>query len=229
MTSYVIDTSRGRVVFLAETPRPATLIIHGFKRAPGNLAWWRDKVPNPGFVTLPGHGRAAELDEVSVEAWIDAWRQALSHFETPPTIVAESLGAIVAMCLPARAVVAVEPLLTVDHLWPQHRVIRNARARGIDIGPAYEALFNRPYDWVLNRITAPTLVIAGDLPLLPERQCPVAPSLLTDEDFARYADHPLVEAHRIRGGHTLMDENPDGVLALAGPFLARHATSDQSA
>ena len=229
MKTYVFETSRGRVFMLAESPRPATLVIHGFKRRPRLLGWWRDRFPSPGFLALPGHGGAPELDEVSMAAWIDAWGQALGLFATPPAIVGESLGAILGLSLPARAVVAIEPLLSVDQLWPQQQVIRKARARGMEIGPEYEALFDRSYEWVLDRISAPTLVIAGDLPLMPERETPVAPSLLTDADFARYAAHPLVEAHRIAGGHTLMDENRPGVLALASPFLARHAAEGQSA
>ena len=69
---------------------------------------------------------------------------------------------------------------------------------------------------------AATLVLAGSEPLLPERKTPYEPSLLTDEDFAAYARHPLVEAHRIAGGHTLLDHNPDGVMAASRDFMLRH-------
>jgi len=133
-----------------------------------------------------------------------------------------SLGAIVAMSLPARALIAVEPLLSTDQLWPLHRTIRNARARGMEIEPAMVALFDRPFTWTLERIGAPTLVLAGSEPLLPERDTPHEPSLLTDEDFAAYAHHPLVEAHRIAGGHTLLDHNPAGVMAASRDFMLRH-------
>lgn len=183
---------------------------------------WRNRIPGLGLAALPGHGGAAELDDVSVAAWIEAWREAMNILG-PRLLVGESLGAIVAMCLPAKAVVAVEPLLTVEHLWPQREVIRNARARGVEISAAHEALFNHSYEWVLDRISAPTLVIAGMTPLLPQRPLQsFAPSLLTDQDFDRYAQHPLVKAYRIPGGHTLLDENPDAVVTLASPFLAAH-------
>lgn len=222
MRNYWIDTSLGRVAFTAETPDPAVLLVHGFRRELRHVIDWRDRIPGLGFLNLPGHSGFPELAEVSVQAWVAAWREALGVMSERPFLLAESMGAVLSMCLPARAVVAVEPLLSVDDLWPQHETIARARARGIDIGAAYEALFNEPYDWVLERISAPTLVIAGDMPLLPRRPLPFAPSLLTDADFAHYAAHPLVEAHRIPGGHTLFDQNPQGVMALTLPFFEKH-------
>jgi pimeloyl-ACP methyl ester carboxylesterase len=162
------------------------------------------------------------LDEVSLEAWIDAWREALGRLPGPHYLIAESLGAMVAMCLPARAVVAVDPLLSVDQIWPQRRALVEM---GDSNPPAYRALFDHPFDWVLERISAPTLVIAGDEPLLPERATARPPSLLTDADLERYAAHPQVEALRIPGGHALLDENPGEVLALATAFFRQHGWS----
>jgi hypothetical protein len=222
LQNYTVRTSEGAVVFSAETQTPQVLIIHGFKRQAGQLAPWRDRIPDLGFVHLPGHSGAPPFAEVSVEAWIRGLREMLKVLPEPPLIIAESLGAIVAMSLPARAVIAVEPLLSTDQLWPLHRTIRNARARGVEIEPALEALFEQPFHWVLDRISAPTLVLAGAEPLLPERATPHEPSLLTDEDFAAYARHPLVEAHRIAGGHTLLDHSRDGVMAAARTFMLQH-------
>jgi hypothetical protein len=120
-------------------------------------------------------------------------------------------------------VIAVEPVLSVENLWPLHRTIRNARARGANISPELETLFSRSFHWALDRISAPTLLLGGAVPLLPERDVFPEPSLLTDEDFARYAAHPLVEeAHRIAHGHTLLDHNPEGVMTAAAGFMARH-------
>jgi hypothetical protein len=222
LRNYTVHTAEGPVVFSAETPSPRVLLFHGFKRQAGQLAPWRDRIPNLAFVHLPGHSGAPPFAEVSVEAWIRGFGEMLKVFPEPPLIIAESLGAIVAMSLPARAVIAVEPLLSTDQLWPLHRTIRNARARGIEIEPALEALFEKPFHWVLDRISAPTLVLAGADPLLPERATPYEPSLLTDEDFAIYARHPLVEAQRIAGGHTLLDHSRDAVMATAGPFMLKH-------
>lgn len=222
MQNYAIPTSEGRAILTAESPAPRVLMIHGFKRHISQVLPWRDRIEGLGFLHLPGHGGAPEFSEVSVEAWIRGFREALAVFAAPPLIIAESLGAIVAMSLPNRALIAVEPLLSTDQLWPLRRTISNARARGIAIEPALEALFDKPFDWAPARISSPTLVLAGLEPLLPERPVFPEPSVLTDEDFAVYAGHPLVEAHRIAGGHTLLDHNPGGVLAASRAFMARH-------
>ena len=57
---------------------------------------------------------------------------------------------------------------------------------------------------------------------MPPRLITPSPSVLSDEDFAAYARHPLVEAHRIPGGHTLLDHSRDEVMAAAADFMARH-------
>jgi len=162
------------------------------------------------------------LAETSLAAWIRGFREMTTIFSRPPLIIAESLGAIVAMSIPARAVVAVDPPLSVDQLWPLHRTMQRARARGTPIDADLEALFAQPFNWVLENISAPTLVLAGSEPLLPERPTLNEPSILTHEDFAAYAAHPLVEAKRIAGGHALLSADPAGVLAAAAPFMARH-------
>jgi pimeloyl-ACP methyl ester carboxylesterase len=196
------------------------MMFHGFKRSPGHLRAWRERLPGVAFGILPGHAGAPALADVSVEAWAEAWREAFDTMGAPPVLVGESLGALLALALPSRAVVAVEPLLSVDQIWPQHEVMARARARGVPISAEDEALFGWSYDWILDRISAPALVIAGRTPLLPPRQIVgPAPSLLTDADFNRYAAHPLVQAVRIPGGHTLMDENPDGVAGEISVFL----------
>jgi pimeloyl-ACP methyl ester carboxylesterase len=222
LQNYVVATREGQAVFTADTARPRVLMIHGFKRRAGQLASWRERIPDLGFVHLPGHSGAPVFSEVSLDAWIRGLREMIAVFPDPPLVIAESLGAMVAMSLPARALIAVEPLLSTDQLWPLRQTIRIARARGMEIEPEMEAFFDTPFGWALERISAPTLVLAGLEPLLPERATPYEPSLLTDEDFAAYARHPLVEAHRIAGGHTLLDHNPEGVMAASHEFMIRH-------
>jgi hypothetical protein len=222
LRNYVTETDEGRAVFTAETATPRVLILHGFKRSASQLLPWRERIPDLGFVHLPGHGGAPEFREVSLESWTRGLRQMLATLPEPPLLIAESLGALVALGLPSRAVIAVEPPLSVDQLWPLHQTIRNARARGVVIDPALEAMFERPFHWVLDRISSPTLVLAGLEPLLPPRPTPHEPSLLNDDDFAAYAAHPRVEAHRIPGGHTLLDHSRDEVMAASADFMARH-------
>ena len=222
MRNYVVETCEGRVVFTAESATPRVLLFHGFKRRAGQLLAWRERIPGLAFVHLPGHSGAPEFSETTLEAWIRGFRAMTAALPEPPLIIAESLGAILAMSLPYRALVAVEPPLSVHQLWPLHSTIARSRARGIEIDPALEQMFEKPFHWALEVIQAPTLVLAGLEPLLPERDILPEPSLLTDEDFATFARHPMVDAHRIAGGHTLMDHNPDGVMAVAHDFMIHH-------
>lgn len=211
------------MIISAAGPTPNVLLIHGFLRTPAQLQSWAGRIPDLGFLHLPGHGLAPAYPEVSVQTWADALGEVIGRWPRPPLIIAESLGAILALSVPARAVIAVEPVLSVENLWPLHRTIRNARARGASIPPELETLFSQSFHWVLDRISAPTLLLGGAVPLLPERDVFPEPSVLTDEDFALYAAHPLVEAaHRIAHGHTLLDHNPEGVMDAAAEFMARH-------
>ncbi len=223
LQSYQVLTPRGPVYLQAENLRPHILMIHGFMRHPGMLEAWRRLIPGVGFINLPGHGGAGDLDEVSVQAWIEGLDAIIDVLEgPPPLLVGESLGAIAALGMRARAVIAVDPILSTHQLWPQFALFKKMRAKGQPVRSAFEALFETPFHWILERIRVPTLVLAGDVPLMPQRSGVRLPSLLTDEDLALYAVHPLVEAVRIPGGHNLLDKNPLGVLEAAGPFVARH-------
>ncbi len=223
LKNNTVVTGEGELVFTATHPDPRVLMFHGFMRQANHILHWRDLIEDIGFVHLPGHTSSPVLAETSIEGWIRAFREMTTIFSQPPLIIAESLGAIVAMSIPARAVIAVDPPLSVENLWPVPRAIRRARARGTEVSAELEAMFDAPFHWVLDRITAPTLLLAGTEPLLPERRIARSPpSILTDDDFAAYAAHPMVEALRIDGGHDLLVSDPAGVLAAASPFMARH-------
>lgn len=222
MRNIFVRTTRGAAVFTADSAAPRVLMIHGFRRSAGMLDDWRRRIPGLAFLHLPGHSGAPALPEVSVEAWIEAFRELFTVFPEPPLVIAESLGAVIALSLPARALIAVEPLLSVDRLWTLRRTFERDRAAGSEITVAEEALFAKPFGHLLERISAPTLVLAGDVPLLPERPIVTMPSVLTDEDFAAYARHPRVEALRVAGGHNLLLDNAEGVMAAARPFMLRH-------
>ena len=223
LQSYQVSTPRGPVYLQAQNLRPHILMIHGFMRHPAMLEHWCHLIPDLGFINLPGHGGAGDLDEVSLQAWIEGLDAIIDVLEgPPPLLIGESLGAIAALGMRARAVIAVDPVLSTHQLWPQSAFFKKMRARGEPVRPDFEALFDTPFHWILERIRVPTLVLAGDVPLLPQRTGVRLPSLLTDEDLALYAAHPLVEAMRIPGGHNLLDKNPQGVLEAAGPFIARH-------
>ncbi|MGZ6038480.1 MAG: alpha/beta fold hydrolase [Phenylobacterium sp.] len=222
MKNFTVVTSEGEIVFTAKHRDPKVLMFHGFMREANHVLHWRDLIEDIGFVHLPGHNFAPELKETSLEAWIRGFRHMMTIFSRPPLIIAESLGAVIAMSIPSRAVIAVDPPLSVDQLWPLRRAVAQARGRGTAVDPRLEAMFDRPFHWVLDRISAPVFLLAGTEPLLPERRIDRAPSILTDDDLAAYSAHPMVEAVRIEGGHELLVSNPAGVLAATAPFMARH-------
>jgi hypothetical protein len=223
LKNYTVNTSAGPVAFAAESPNPRVLAFHGFQRSADQLSGWLDRIPGLALVHLPGHSGFPALSDVSLPTWIAAFTEMTAVWDEPKPIIGESLGALIALSIPSKAVVAVEPLLSVDNLWPLRNTISRARAKGLEIGPEMERLFHAPFTWVLARIQSPTLVLAGDKPLLPPRDTPYEPSLLTDEDFAAYAGHPRVEAAlRIPGGHTLMTHGPDQVMAASAGFMARY-------
>lgn len=222
LQSYRVETPLGPVFYKGETSAPKVLMIHGFMREPLGLYAWRERIPGVGFVHLPGCGGATDLTEVSLQAWIASLDAMMARFPTPPLLIGESLGAVIAMSVRSRAVIAIEPLLSIHKLWPIHATLRQFRTRGVVIPTGHDRLFDDPLHWVLERIRSPTMVIAGDEPLLPPRDMDEAPSLLSDEDFATYAAHPLVQAQRISGGHNLLDHHPDGVMTSTEAFMRDH-------
>lgn len=222
LRNYYVNTSQGHAVWTSQRPYPRVLLIHGFLRRADHMLHWGELIPGLGYLHLLGHSEKADFAETTIEAWIQGYREMLALFPEPPLILAESLGAVIAMALPSRALIAVEPPLSTHQLWPLQRNLEKARAHGMPVTAALEALFAQPFHWALEAIDAPTLVIAGDEPLLPERKTEFMPSMLTDEDFAAYAAHPKVEACRVPGGHDLMQRRPEVVIAAARPFMLQH-------
>ena len=221
LRSFRFETLSGPIFYKAETETPRVLMIHGFKRSPAHLYSWRPRIPGLGFIHLPGHDGAAELNARSVPVWTAAIGELTSALGAPP-ILAESLGAVVAMGVEARALVAIEPLLSTQEVWPLRATARLMLTQGVDLRAEIHDLFGEPFHAVLAQLKKPTLVLAGDIPLMPPRMVDYSPSVLTDADFAAYAAHPMVEARRLPGGHSLFDENPDGVMAAAADFMGRH-------
>ena len=216
MKRLFVDTSRGQLKFAVEEPtnRPLVLFIHGFSRCPAHLAGWRALLPDADvwFAYLPGH-QAPDLNTLSLPAWSQAYREAAQVLfrGRDVTVVGESLGALVALSLPASRVIAVEPLLQTR--WP---TLISLRMMGDALEPRYRhAFFTHPHHDVLSAIQAPTTVLAGSsLMGVNPRSMPRPPSVLTDEDLDLFRANPLVTVQRIPGGHGLLDDNPDDVRRL---------------
>ncbi|MDZ4055126.1 MAG: hypothetical protein U1E24_17935 [Phenylobacterium sp.] len=163
-----------------------------------------DLVPNCVLGHLPGHG-VSDLSDATVDGWSKAFAVAAgTYFGDRPVILAgESLGALVCIGmgrfrLPAfRAVVAIEPPLTPS--WPVRRAA---------LTEPMATMLRRPYDDILAACALPLTVVAGDVPLEPEREMSLSPSLVSEAE--RTAHKPIV----VSGGHQLLTENPEACAIL---------------
>ncbi len=223
MRNLIANTPRGAVSFAYEgfSEKPVALVIHGFMRRAEPLFSWADRLPGYSvcFARLPGH--MADHIDGGLPAWIDAFTSAIRGFpKLPELVIGESLGAVVALGLPVPNIVAVEPFITTGKLWAVHANVHEVIARSNPLWPVYVEMFvNREYSSLLQTLTSRTLVLAGDEPMMPRRPCEYAPSILDDEDFARFASHPMIEARRVPGGHDLLLRSADACLAQLQPFL----------
>lgn len=204
MRHLVIDTRLGRTVFLGvRDARPLCVVFHAAFRDAKDLLHLVDRLSEYSilFAKLPGHG-APFLDAVGVDPWVDAYSEAVSALN-PQLVIGESVGALIALAMPAPRVVAIEPFFEPAKLWPLQQFLQRARAAGRELyKPFCDAMFTGTHWPVLGRITAKTLVIAGDEPLFPVREAARYPSFLLDSDLACFQ-----ETVRIPGGHALLDYN----------------------
>lgn len=227
MRKLVVETGLGEVAFRYEegafSRPPVAVLFHGFGRDAESLDPWRQRLPFEIIAArLPGH-KAPEMTP-SLDLWAEAFRQALSAFPTRPALViGESLGAVIALSMGLPCVV-IEPFLSTAKLWPVRASLKLGRARGLNHpDELVDGLFDdKDYSWVLPKITAPALVVGGDVPLGVPRSLMKAPSLLDDEDFETFSRHPLVETRRVAGNHLLMVENAEACLGAILDHSAKH-------
>ena len=95
LKSYQVSTPRGPVYLQAQNLRPHILMIHGFMRHPAMLEHWCRLIPDLGFINLPGHGGAGDLDEVSLQAWIEAGGSAPAVVDTAVADTTDKLSDLV--------------------------------------------------------------------------------------------------------------------------------------
>lgn len=222
---FSIDTPAGRIWYIADRPTPPVMLLHGFLREPHALLSLRDVAPDAGAFALPGHEGADVLSPISMRTWVDAFSSALSTWPAPPLLIGESLGGTLALALPAKGVLALDPPISTHHLWSVQVGVRRVIESGGDLSGVLD-VFSESFSWVLDRISAPSVVLASDEPLLPPRNAERAPSVLDDGDFAALASHPKVQAYRVAGGHALIDDNPTEVVAALRCMLSPGRLND---
>lgn len=172
------------------------------------------------FLHLPGFHSPA-WEQVSVPLICSAYAQALA--EAFPgrafTAVGVSTGALVALSLPAKAIVAVEPFLRTGHLWALFRNFAQ-----LNLAPQARAwvaqMFGAPgegYDYsdLLTALTTPTIALVGQDSLLPMRDIRALPSLCDEQDRRVLHGHPLVTVVETPGGHAVPHQAVQAALTRA--------------
>lgn len=231
MDALEIQTSAGRFALIGnlhrDRRRQALLVVTGTFPAKEDL---HDLVRHFGgahvlLAYLPGM-RGTQWQGASVEdlgRGLDELVELLLR-DQPLVVLGVSTGNLAALAMAHPNVqrrVAVEPFFTTKDLWPLVKWARDLMVQFpkdastaayfrdlFGIGP--DTVENRDYRRLLARITQPTDVIHGSLPLLPERPLGGWPSLVGVEDLAALAANPLVTLHEGREstGHGVTGAGP---------------------
>jgi pimeloyl-ACP methyl ester carboxylesterase len=167
---------------------------------------------------LPGN-HCPPITPVSVANFAAAYTEALDQRAAgrPVAAVGLSTGALVVMALRAKglkSMLLIEPPLRSEGSWPLFAF----RDQG---PPGWESLIEpvfgigretaRPVDYapLLDTLAVPALALAGDIPLQPQRNLPVMPSLVDAESRAILAAHPRVRFEELPGvGHNVPAQAP---------------------
>jgi hypothetical protein len=213
MEKEVVETTLGPVPvwWRGRDGDPLVVVIRGAFAGPNDLEWLDFPDFQLAFVHLPGF-HTPRFQSPSIAGFAQAFTETFAKREY--IAVGVSTGALVAMSLPAKSVVAIEPFLTTAALWPLYELFaKHARSeRPGDWSPAAgewaDAVFGQPPDFrdyrsVLARLRAPARVVVGDVPLLPIRRLTAMPSLCSDSDREAFRAHPLVHMTEAVGGHAL--------------------------
>lgn len=231
-------------VLSAETDRPVLLMIHGALRDSSVLFDW---IPlcepefDVVFIDLPGHGRSPPNTVVTIESFAanvgDAVNAALGNRNI--VVVGESLGGLVALAMEGlhieqiRGVIAADPPMTTNKLWH----VRNAVVNRVASDPANQfwqsfamnifgiasdgKAHERIYYHLIEQARVPILVLTGDVPLFPIRNCHAVPCLIDDVDryiISRLAGG-IAQFEVVSGcGHVLLVDAKEKCRSIIGKF-----------
>ncbi|THD74322.1 MAG: hypothetical protein E7812_18515 [Phenylobacterium sp.] len=208
-----------------DTGRPLVIGVTGLFAGPRDLAELGDAL---GYAADGCVVRLHEIEMVgdwSVEAVAAALDEAVAaRFpERAVVMFGVSIGATVCLAMrsPAiRRVVAAEPVLTTEGLWPVLGRIREGLAPLPASDPRRKRMAGllgvtdggdvpRSYGHLIEGLRVPVDVILGSIPLNPPRPLDVFPSLLDDADRAQLAASPRVRVHIAPGaGHPVQGQAP---------------------
>ena len=224
---------------------PLVMFLHGAGRKAGVFLPWRELLKGKADVCLvdvPGHGRSPGIVPASLEAITEAVERLIrTHFARRRILlVGESFGGLVGMTLgkgepdnPIKAVLAADPPFTTAKQWA---VVNSFRAKftrepedtfffsfaeeifGITPTDVHE----RIYYPILAGIGVPTMLVTGDLPMLPPRRLESVACLIDPVDeFVIDNLYPgkVMKRRIANSGHVMLTNALPECLALVEEML----------
>jgi pimeloyl-ACP methyl ester carboxylesterase len=241
MEARTVETTQGVVTIWADwlrlaPTRPLLLVIRGVFPPAGQLTALPTVLAEAdvAFVDLPGMNATPAFAVNSPWSFAEGVDQTVAALfpERPLAVLGVSMGGVVAMAMKApglRAILAVDPPLTVAGLWPLRNVLREVLAAAPSfadwiwdvLGFSVDAVEERDYRPILAALEVPTHVLLASDPLEPRRLVDRLPSLASESERALYAAHPFVSIEVVPdSGHDLPGDRPAAVLTPLVAMLA---------
>lgn len=217
-----VTTSFGRVPVWGDyaSQRPLALVVRGIFPPLDRHADLDPPGADLALLHLPGfHWNA--IEPLSIEAFAQIFDEVVERrfADREVTLVGTSTGTLVTLAMAApqvKAKLAVEPFFSTAKLWPLIPMIRDQLRASTQpllhswmdaiFGYTLSHVTDRNYEH-LARQTVPTLILAGDTPLMPQRGLAGLPSLCDPQDRAR------LPSKVVRGGHDIPVEEIRAALA----------------
>ena len=162
---------------------------------------------------LPGNHAPATRDP-SIAGYAAAFSEVLDQLGRPAIVVGASIAGLAAFALRSpwlRGVVALDPPLLSEKLWPLAAFLRSKAAQPDQqafiwnvFGIASNRSAARDYRPLLEGLTVPAWVLFGSEALYPKRAFTEPPRLLDEPERALLAAHPKISIRLIEGiGHNV--------------------------
>lgn len=235
----------------ADPNRPLVVFIHGVFRHGGMLASWPFRLKHLAqvlIVDLPGHGHSLSTIQPSIDNMTQAIGRALSSIAAGRRVilVGESLGGLIVLGLQEecprcdiRSVIALDPPMSTAKLWSVHtnlaQLPKHKNPSSFDYQLIYQ-LFGlnfedksrvdeRIYYPILDKLTCPTFILTGDVPLFPPRPGNFSPCLFDAVDqYILRRFYPAMRCEVLSGaGHLLLGDRPDACQKIFEGIIAEHA------
>jgi hypothetical protein len=232
METVVVRTSAGVFGVVgqlhADRLRPALVAVSGSFPPKGHLHHLVTHFAGVSVLVVRLPGMGVGWSAADVPALTTGLEELIARLlgDTPLVLFGASTGNL--LTLGARSPhicrrVALEPFFQTANLWP---FVANARERmrqfpdheGLRtyfwklFGVTETSVENRDYRYLIEGLTEPTDVVAGQVPLLPERDARAWPSFLEEEERQVLRRHPLVTLHEgpSGSGHTYGTDPDEG-------------------